>query len=165
MFITASRLSVFPFYCVTMHEDEIARPDTLLVEPRLFRTTASPYNEHHTEAADPVIPKFTVACLAVLSKRLEMNGTFAASLQEGQQNALVDLLAAGYDWTRSTREIEPPPCDRHGIVSRSQGGEQFCLATASQKELLRITYFKCECPQYRRPPRSSIKEGCQSVFG
>jgi len=106
VFITTSRLSVFPFYCMTIDENGMAKPDTLLVEPRLLRAAASPYIGQNEETADPVIPTFAVACLAVLNKRHELNGSFAASLDEGQQHGLVDLFAAGYDWPEPEVEAD-----------------------------------------------------------
>jgi hypothetical protein len=98
VFITTSRLGVFPFYCLTMDGDGMAQPDTLLVEPRLYRMKPSAYWGKNAATADPVIPTFTVACLAVLRKRLELNGSFSAALRDGQQDGLVDLFAAGHRW-------------------------------------------------------------------
>jgi len=105
VFITTSRLSVFPFYCITMRDDGMAQPDTLLVEPRLHRIAPSPYYGPNCATADPVIPTFTIACMAILNKRLELNGSYSTRLDEGQQHGLVDMFAAGYNWP----ETEPEP--------------------------------------------------------
>ncbi|SMQ85920.1 hypothetical protein SAMN06295905_3215 [Devosia lucknowensis] len=107
VFITTSRLSVFPFYCLTMRDDGMAQPDTILVEPRLSRMAQSDYYGQNAATRDPVIPTFTVACLAILSKRLELNGSYAAPLEDGQQYGLIDQFAAGYRWPEPEPEPEP----------------------------------------------------------
>lgn len=107
VFITTSRMSVFPFYCMTLREDRMAQPDTLLVEPRIFRMAPAAYYGGNAGTADPIIPTFTVACLAILSKRLELNGSYAARLEDGQQYGLIDQFAAGYRWPEPEPEPEP----------------------------------------------------------
>lgn len=107
VFITTSRLSVFPFYCLTLREDRMAQPDTLLIEPRLFRMAPSAYYGRNGATADPIIPTFTVACLAIMQERFRLSGSYAAKLEDGQQHALAALFAAGYQWPEPEPEPEP----------------------------------------------------------
>lgn len=107
VFITTTRSVVFPFYCITMRDDQIAQPDTLLIEPRLFRMAPSAFYNRNAATADPIIPTFTVACLAIMQKRLELNGSYAAKLEDGQQYELTALLATGYRWPETEPDSEP----------------------------------------------------------
>jgi len=107
VFITTTRTGVFPFYCMIMRDNQMAEPDTLLVEPRLFRLAQPAFYGRNAGASDPIIPTFTVACLAILNERFELNGSYAARLEDGQQHDLVELFAAGYNWPEEEAEAEP----------------------------------------------------------
>lgn len=107
VFITTTRLGVFPFYCMTMRDDGMVQPDTLLVGSTLCRMKPSAFHGQDAITVDPIIPTFTVACLAILNKRLELNGSYATRLEDGQQHDLAALFAAGYRWPQPDPEPEP----------------------------------------------------------
>ncbi|WP_375599069.1 hypothetical protein [Devosia sp. Naph2] len=106
VFITTTGTGVFPFYCMIMSDGKMALPDMLMIEPRLFRLAPSAF-ARNAGTADPVIPTFTVASIAILYERLELNGSYAARLEDGQQHVLVELFAAGYNWPEEETEPEP----------------------------------------------------------
>ncbi|KKB08812.1 hypothetical protein [Devosia chinhatensis] len=90
-----------------MRDDRFAQPDTLLIKPRPFQMAPSANYGRNGSTADPIIPTFTVACLAIMQERLKLNGSYAAKLVDGQQHAFAARFAAGYQWPEPEPEAEP----------------------------------------------------------
>ncbi|CAN7452763.1 hypothetical protein [Devosia sp. LjRoot3] len=97
LLLTLTRTGMFPLYCFALAKDWIVRPDSLLIDSRLWKNGAFA----------PVVPTFSVAYLEIMKLRIKENGSRLPRLLDGQQHALIDLLAAGYRWPDAEPEAEP----------------------------------------------------------
>lgn len=103
VFITSTRLGVFPIYCFTVDSERMAKTDSLLIESRVFTA----------KTATPVIPTFTAAYLEIVKLRVELNGSHLAELANGQEHELVERFDAAYAWPVPMPEPQPHMIGMH----------------------------------------------------